>query len=255
MTLVLTPLKGIPLIHPGDDINNIIINGLIENNIILSEGDIVVVTQKIISKAEGRLINLQQIEPSDEAIKLAGITNKDPRLVELIITESNSIIRAVSGTLIVEHKCGFICANAGIDHSNVQGDYGNPGDWYLLLPENPDSSAKKIRMSLENYFSTGVGVLVIDSHGRPWRNGTIGMTIGISGLPALVDMIGKEDIFGYKLLATQVGVADELASAASLLMGQSSESIPVVHVHGFPYPLRESSIHELIRNKNKDLFR
>ena len=155
----------------------------------------------------------------------------------------------------MEHKLGFICASAGIDHSNVNGDNGNPEDWVLLLPENPDLSAYKIRQELEFRSGKHLGVMIIDSHGRAWRLGVVGTCIGLSGIPALIDQRGKEDLFGYKLKITIIGAADELAAAASLVLGEAAEGTPVAHVRGFPYPLRESSLSELLRQKEQDLFR
>jgi len=153
--------------------------------------------------------------------------------------------------IIAEHRLGFICANAGIDHSNVRGSE----DWVLLLPKDPDASAAKLRSDLEQACGARIGVLIIDSHGRAWRNGTVGITIGLSGLPGVVDRRGELDLFGYEMRATDVGAADELAAGASLLMGQVAEGTPVVHVRGFPYPLRESSLDEILREIEADLFR
>lgn len=254
-TLTLTPLQHIPLIRHGDNLADILVRALQENKIILEENDILVIAQKIISKAEGRAVNLAQVRPSPRALELAGKTEKDARLVELILQESTEVIRTRLGTIIVEHKLGFVCANAGIDHSNVAGA-GNPTEeWVLLLPAEPDRSAQTIRQQIQSQTGRQVGVLIIDSHGRAWRNGTVGIAIGIAGLPGLQDLRGEPDLFGFTLRITQVGVADELAAAASLVMGQASEGTPVVHVHGFPYPLREGSLYELIRPKDQDLFR
>ncbi len=247
--LTLTPLPNIPLIKEGDDLSKIILNTCNTN---LQDGDIFVLAQKIVSKAEGRLVNLVDIKPSARAFQLAEKTQKDPRVVELILSESNEIIRTRPGLIIVEHKNGFICANAGIDHSNVDGDNDEK---VLLLPKDSDKSAEKIRSALEEKTSLKLGILIIDSHGRAWREGTVGVTIGISGLPGIVDMRGDKDLFGRELKITQIGAADELAAAASLMMGQSSEGKPIIHVRGFPYPLRESRLEELIRPKEKDLFR
>jgi coenzyme F420-0:L-glutamate ligase/coenzyme F420-1:gamma-L-glutamate ligase len=219
------------------------------------DGDIIVIAQKIVSKAEGRLVNLKTVEPSVGAIELARVTEKDPRMVELILQESNEILRTRPGTIIVEHRLGFVCANAGIDHSNVRGEGSESEEWVLLLPRDPDASALQIRQELQNAFKVYLGVMIIDSHGRAWRMGTTGVAIGLSGLPGLVDLRGCTDLFGYVLQITQVGVADELAAAASLLMGQASEATPVVHVRGFPYPLCEARLSELLRPKEMDLFR
>ena len=170
-------------------------------------------------------------------MELADKMNRDPRLVELVLSESKEIIRATEQAFIVEHKIGFICANAGIDHSNVQPENENEDDWYLLLPQDPDKSANMISSNIHQATSKKIGVIIIDSHGRPWRQGTVGTVIGTSLVPTLVDLRGKEDIFGYKLRITTVGAADELAAAASLMMGQADEKVPAVHVRGFPYEL------------------
>lgn len=263
--LVLTPLLDIPLIRQGDNLADILVQALHASAIQLQDGDILVIAQKIISKAEGRMVNLETITPSEKALELAKRTEKDPRIIELILGESNEILRTRPGVIIVEHKLGFICANAGIDHSNVSPlelsegfeTFGklNPNDWVLLLPENPDHSAGQIRQKVEAATGVKIGVLIIDSHGRAWRNGTVGATIGLSGMPGLVDLRGQPDLFDFRLRITQVGGADELAAAASLVMGQAAEGTPVVHVRGFPYPLREGSLKELLRPKEQDLFR
>jgi len=265
--LTLVPLSGIPLIRQGDNLADIVVKACQENRIAIEDNDILVFAQKVVSKAEGRAINLVTVTPSPHARALAAETEKDARVVELILQESNEVLRTRPGTIIVEHKLGFVCANAGIDHSNVDsplpaGDREaeeEPGvrgeEWVLLLPANPDRSAEKIRHEIESKTGKQTGVLIIDSHGRAWRNGTVGLAIGVAGLPALQDLRGQPDLFGFTLRITQVGVADELAAAASLVMGQAAEGTPVVHVRGFPYPLRESSLKELIRPKEHDLFR
>jgi coenzyme F420-0:L-glutamate ligase / coenzyme F420-1:gamma-L-glutamate ligase len=255
MPLELTALQGIPLIRQGDDLADIIAAALNSSNITPQDNDILVLGQKIVSKAEGRMVNLAGVKPGVEAAKLGTEIEKDPRLVELVLRESNSVLRTRPGTIIVEHKLGFVCANAGIDHSNVAGPGSAKEEYVLLLPENPDRSAAMLRQRLEERFRKRLGVMIIDSHGRAWRIGTVGMCIGLSGLPAVVDERGWEDLFGYNLRITIVGVADELAAAASLPMGQAAEGTPVVHVRGFPYPLREGSLQELIRPREFDLFR
>jgi len=255
MSLTLTALSEIPIIQPGDSLGNLICDALNKADLLMRDGDILVIAQKIISKAENRLVNLTQVKPSERAKEIAAIALKDPRFVELVLQESKSLIRIRPGLIISEHRNGFICANAGIDHSNVKGVWGNLEDWVLLLPQNADESAKKLRIDLENRFGVRIGVLIIDSHGRAWRTGTVGMTIGLSGFPALVDLRGEEDLFGYKLKVTQVAAADELAAGASLIMGQAKEASPVVHARGFPYKMRESSLEELIRPMEQDMFR
>jgi coenzyme F420-0:L-glutamate ligase/coenzyme F420-1:gamma-L-glutamate ligase len=254
-TLTLTSLRHIPLIRHGDNLADIIVGALQKNAIVLAEDDILVIAQKIVSKAEGRAVNLAGVTPSLRAIELAGKTEKDARLVELILQESSEVLRTRLGTIIVEHKLGFVCANAGIDHSNVAGAGNETEEWVLLLPEEPDRSARSICQQIESQTGRRIGVLIIDSHGRAWRNGTVGIAIGVAGLPGLQDLRGESDLFGFTLQITQVGVADELAAAASLIMGQASEGTPVVHVRGFPYPLRDGSLQELIRPKEQDLFR
>jgi coenzyme F420-0:L-glutamate ligase / coenzyme F420-1:gamma-L-glutamate ligase len=254
-TLTVTSLQHFPLIRHGDNLADIIVSGLPQNNLTLEDNDVLVIAQKIVSKAEGRAVNLAQVIPSTRAVELARETEKDARLVELILQESNEVIRTRLGTIVVEHKLGFVCANAGIDHSNVAGAGNETEEWVLLLPVEPDRSAQTLRQEIEARTRKRIGILIIDSHGRAWRNGTVGIAIGIAGLPGLQDLRGEPDLFGFTLRITQVGVADELAAAASLVMGQASEGTPVVHVRGFPYPLREASLQELIRPKDQDLFR
>ncbi len=255
MTLTLTPLPGFPLVSGGDDLAETILRTVEKAGISLADGDILVLAQKIVSKAEGRKVNLSTIIPSQKAVDVSRQVDKDARLVELIMQESNSILRTRAGKIIVEHRLGFVCANAGIDHSNVSRDDPESEDWVLLLPENPDASADKIRTRLEEVAQVKLGVLIIDSHGRAWRMGTTGVAIGLSGLPGLVDLRGEKDLFGYTLRITQVGAADELAAAASLVMGQAAEGVPAIHVRGFPYDLREGSLGEILRPKEQDLFR
>lgn len=255
MTLTLTPLPGLPLIYPGDNLPEILLQALERAGISLQDGDILVLAQKIVSKAEGRLVNLATVTPTERALALAVETEKDPRLLELILRESATVLRTRPGSIIVEHRLGFVCANAGIDHSNVAGEGSQDEEWVLLLPEDPDATAAEIRTHLEKASSARLGVLIIDSHGRAWRLGTVGVAIGLSGLPGVVDLRGRVDLFGYTLRITQVSAADELAAAASLLMGQAAEGTPVVHVRGFPYPLREGSLREILRPKDQDLFR
>lgn len=253
MTLTLISLPRIPLIKPGDDLVRVILTSLERTGLTFQDGDILVIAQKIVSKSEGRLVDLKTVTPSTQAVELAERSEKDPRMVELILRESKSVLRSRPGTIIVEHHLGFVCANAGIDQSNVNQE--NDGDWVLLLPLNPDETAANIRRRLEKISDARLGVLIIDSHGRAWRLGTAGVAIGLSGLPGLVDLRGEKDLFGYQLRISEVGAADELASAASLLMGQAAESKPVILVRGFPYPLREGNLNELIRPKEQDLFR
>jgi len=254
-SLTLTPLQQIPLIRRDDNLADIVLKSLKAIDLHIQDNDILVFAQKIISKTEGRVINLNTVTPSTHALEVAKEIEKDARLVELILNESTEVLRRRPGTIIVEHKLGFICANAGIDHSNVAGDGNNIEDWVLLLPEDPNRSAANLRSEIEKETGKLIGVLIIDSHGRAWRNGTVGTTIGLSGIPGVIDKRGHKDLFGYTLQNTIIGVADELAAAASLMMGQADEGTPIVHVRGFPYPLKDGSLKEVIREKKIDLFR
>lgn len=251
MPLTLTSLKSFPLIRQGDNLADIIVNSMRTTDLAFQDNDILVLAQKIVSKSEGRMVSLADVVPSIQALELSQQVEKDPRLIELILKESNEVLRVRKDVLIVEHKLGFVCANAGIDHSNVNPDE----DIVLLLPEKPDLSARKLRENISRTTGKNTGVMIIDSHGRAWRNGTVGVCIGSSGVPGLIDERGWQDLFGYTLKATIVGVADELAAAASLVMGQAAEGTPVVHVRGFPYPLGDSPLKELIRPKEMDMFR
>jgi len=251
--LIFTALPDIPFIRPGDDLVAITLAGLSAAAVTLREGDVIVVGQKIISKAEGLFVDLRQISPSPEADALANETGKDPRMVELILRESVEILRKREGLIIVEHKLGFVCANAGIDRSNVMNEDG--GEWVLLLPEDPERSARELRAGLQTASEVEIGVLINDSHGRSWRMGTVGVCIGVAGFPAVVDLRGQKDLFGYSLQSTVIGLADEIAAGASALMGQAQEKLPLIHVRGLPYPLREGSLSEILREKELDLFR
>jgi coenzyme F420-0:L-glutamate ligase/coenzyme F420-1:gamma-L-glutamate ligase len=253
-SLHLTALAGFPLIRAGDELVRLILRTLHSNEIVLEDGDVLILAQKIVSKSEARLVDLNGVEPSARARTLSERCQKDPRFVEVVLRESREVLRARPGLLVVEHRLGFVCANAGVDRSNI-GMEEDGGEWVLLLPEDPDASCRRIRERLNQASGAEVGVIVNDSHGRAWRNGIVGTAIGVSGVPALADLRGRKDLFDYPLQITQAAAADELASAASLLMGQAGEGLPVVHARGFPYPLRESDLSELIRPKDQDAFR
>lgn len=251
-SLTYMALQGLPDVRPGDDLPTLMLEALKdEGSPAVEQGDIFVVSSKVISKAEDRFVNLASVQVSPEARTLAQQTGRDPRILQLVLEESNAVLRATPAAVIVEHRLGFVCANAGIDHSNVR-----PGEnWVLLLPADPSASAARLRQELERALGLRLGVMVIDSHGRAWRLGTVGITIGLSGLPGLVDLRGRPDLYGYHLQITEVGAADELAAGASLLMGQANEATPVVIARGFPYDLREGSLSELLRPREQDLFR
>ena len=250
--LTLIPLRGVPLVQPGDDLAGIIVRALAASKDTLLARDVLIIAQKVVSKAEGRLVDLKTVKPSQRALEYAQAAHKDPRVVELILAESTEVLRHRPGAIIVAHRLGFVLANAGIDASNVGPD---SEEHVLLLPADPDRSCREIRERLRERTGVDAAVLIIDSFGRAWRNGTIGTAIGVSGFPALADLRGKPDLFGRPLQITEVGLADELAAAASLLMGQAAEGAPIVLARGVPYERRESDVQELIRPKAQDLFR
>ena len=252
-SLEVVPLPGLPLIRAGDDLVELIASALNLNGVTLRSRDVLVVAQKIVSKAEGRVVDLATIEPSAQAVALAADVDKDPRLVEVILSESVRAVRARRGVLIVEHRLGFIMANAGVDQSNVAPADGSPH--VLLLPENPDRSAETLRRGLAAATGVHVAVVINDSFGRPWRQGTVGVAIGVAGLPPLIDLRGRPDLFGRKLEASVIGFADEVAAAASLVMGQADEAAPVVLIRGLRWSGPESTAASIVRPPSEDLFR
>lgn len=251
--LRLVALPGIPEVERGASLAGLLRAAVERAGKILESGDVLVVAQKIVSKAEGRAVRLAGVTPSARALGLAKTTGKNPRLVELMLRESREVLRAKRGVLIVEHRLGFVMASAGVDQSNVAALHGE--ETALLLPENPDASARRIQEGLRGACGVEVGVVINDSFGRAWRNGVTGVAIGVAGVPALVDLRGHSDREGRPLRVTQVAAADELAAAASLIMGQSDEGCPAVLARGFPYARRASSVNELMRPRAEDLFR
>tara|TARA_Y100001960_G_C14744751_1_gene865011 strand:- start:394 stop:1164 length:771 start_codon:yes stop_codon:yes gene_type:complete len=252
-TLNLFSLPGIPIVRPGDDIASLIIKGVERAGESLINGDIIVVAQKVVSKSEGRFFDLEAVMPSERAIELADETDKDARLVELILSESERVLRYRKGVLIVVHRLGYVLANAGIDRSNVGPN--EIGEQVLLLPLDPDDSCKRIRESIRLSDGVDVAIVMNDSLGRAWRNGTTGVALGAAGLPALMDLRGQDDLFGRPLEATQLGLADEIASAASLLQGQADEGTPFVIIRGMILAEPAADAGTLIRNIEDDLFR
>jgi coenzyme F420-0:L-glutamate ligase/coenzyme F420-1:gamma-L-glutamate ligase len=250
--LNLMSLPGIPIIQPGDDLPALILNSLKAAEITLQSGDVLVVTSKIVSKAEGRRLDLRTITPSARAVEIAQTANKDPRLVEVVLSEAAEISRMAPNVLITRHRLGFISANAGIDHSNVGPD---GEDWILLLPVDPDGSAARIRSALFAATGVEIGIVLSDTHGRPHRLGNTGIAIGVAGLPALLDLRGHDDLFGRKLQYTDIGVADEIAAAADLLSGQAGEGLPVTLVRGLRLPSVNGRAADLIRPVQMDLFK
>jgi coenzyme F420-0:L-glutamate ligase / coenzyme F420-1:gamma-L-glutamate ligase len=248
--LELLALPGIPMVREGDDLAALIVVALDGKG--LRKGDVVVVAQKIVSKAEGRSVDLATVAPSAEAEKLAAEVGKDPRLVEVILRESVRVVRSRPNLIIVQHRLGFVMANAGVDHSNVAPADGV--DRVLLLPRDPDASAEALRASLRRHYGVDVGIVISDSFGRAWRRGTCGIAIGAAGLPSLIDMRGQPDLFGRTLEVTIVGFADEIAAAASLLQGQAAEAQPVVLVRGLNWSAPVAPAAALVRPMEEDLF-
>ncbi|MCS7363835.1 MAG: coenzyme F420-0:L-glutamate ligase [archaeon GB-1867-035] len=243
-------LRGIPIIKEGDDIGKIICDAAKEQHIDIEDGDIIVIASKIVSKAEGRLIHLDTVTPSTFALRVAELTGKDPRLVELILQESNKIVKMKGRHLIMETRHGFVCANAGIDRSNVKGEK----EIVSLLPKDPDASARKIMERIGELTGKKVAIIISDTFGRAWRRGHVNFAIGIAGMKPIKEYIGRSDMFGYTLRVTQMAVADELAAAAELAMGKA-DGIPVVIIKGYDYPKGEGTTQELIYPEEKDLFR
>ncbi|HEY1360797.1 MAG TPA: coenzyme F420-0:L-glutamate ligase [Xanthobacteraceae bacterium] len=253
MIVTLSSLPRIPAVRPGDDLARIVIAACEQQAVRPADGDVIVIAQKIVSKAEGRYVDLAAIRPSPRAQALAAEVSKDPRLVEVILSESRRVVRHRPGVLIVEHRLGFIMANAGVDRSNVDPRVG--GEPVLLLPRDPDASAAGLLDRLAAHFGGAFGVVITDSWGRAWRHGTVGVALGAAGLPALLDLRGRTDLYGYELRATQTAFADEVASAASLLMGQADEGRPLVLVRGLSWKGPASPAAALLRAPEEDLFR
>jgi coenzyme F420-0:L-glutamate ligase/coenzyme F420-1:gamma-L-glutamate ligase len=246
-------VPGIPLVAKDDDLVALIGGGLARGGIVPRSGDVFVLAQKIVSKAEGRMVDLATVVPSTKAIELAGKVEKDPRLVELILSESVRVVRSRPGLLIVEHRLGFVVANAGVDQSNVASP--DAPQQALLLPVDPDGSAAILRTRLSQKFGVPVAVIINDSFGRPWRRGTCGVAIGAAGLPSLMDLRGSPDLFGRALQVSITGHADEIAAAASLVMGQGAEGQPVVIVRGLTWRGPDNAASELVRPAAEDMFR
>ena len=248
----LVPLLPFPLVQPGDDLAAVVLAVLRDQAIELVAGDLLVVAQKVVSKAEGRYVTLSSVTPGEQAKQLAEQADKEPELVQLILDESREVLRVRPGVIIVEHRLGYVHANAGIDRSNLP---GGGGPQVLLLPENPDASAARLRRSLEAAFVPGLAVIINDSAGRAWRQGTQGFALGTSGIDPVEDQVGRLDLFGRPLEVTEVAVADELAAAASLLMGQADQGCPAVLIRGAQWQASEQGSESLLRPRAMDMFR
>ena len=251
--LTIIPIKSIDDISPGSDLGFIIYKAMQAQDIEMQQGDVLVVTQKIVSKAEGNVVNLDDIQASEFARSLAVESNKDASYIEVVLRESRRIVRMDHGVLICETKHGFICANAGVDESNVNGARA-----ITLLPVDPDHSAQQLRTHLQELSGEGssfdIAVIISDTWGRPWRSGQVNMAIGVAGMEAIVDYRGQYDPYGYELHASMLAVADELASAAELVMGKI-DHIPVALIRGYSYIPGEGSAKNLLRDPATDMFR
>ena len=251
--VTLTPLAGIPVVREGDDVAHLVGDAIEGADIAPADFDVVVVTQKIVSKAEGRRVRLSDVEPSPRALELAASLDKDARMIEVVLGESNAVVAHGHGVLIAEHRSGHVMANAGVDRSNV----GRPGDdeEVLLLPRDPDASAAALHRGLEARFGCRLAVVISDSAGRAWRNGVAGIAIGAAGLPSLVDLRGAPDLFDVPLKVTLTGFADQIASAANLVAGEAAEGVPAVHVRGLAWHTAPAPARALVRDCESDLFR
>ncbi|HVZ09483.1 coenzyme F420-0:L-glutamate ligase [Rhodopila sp.] len=251
--LELFAVPNLPMVRAGDNLPALILRGLEAAGQRLQHRDVVVVAQKIVSKAEGRTVDLADVTPSRRAVELAKEVGKDPRIVEVVLSESVKVVRSRPNLMIMQHRLGFVMANAGVDQSNVAEQDG--AQRALLLPVDPDGSAEAIRARLSGAHGVEVGVVISDSFGRPWRRGTAGVAIGAAGLPSLIDLRGQPDLFGRTLEVSIIGFADEIASAASLLQGQAAEGQPVVVLRGLTWHAPTVPVAELVRPPEEDLFR
>lgn len=249
----LVPVLPFPMVQPGDDLPQLVLDALDCAALQLQAGDVLVVAQKVFSKAEDRYRRLADVEVSEEAQELARRADKEPALAQLMLDESREVVRVRPGVVVVEHRHGYVHANAGIDRSNIPP--GEEGDTVLLLPENPDASAAALRARLEQRYGSGIAVIINDSAGRAWRHGTIGFALGSSGMQVVEDQRGSPDLFGRRLEVTEVAVADEMAAAASLVMGQADQACPVVIVRGARWTPSEEGSSALLRERELDMFR
>ncbi len=244
-------VEGLPLIRKGDNLAQLICSAAEKQHTPIQNGDVLVATHVAVSKAEGNIVNLDKVVPSKKANEIAKKTGKDPALVEVVLRESKDIVRMRDSVLITESRHGFICANSGVDRSNVEGERN-----VAPLPRDPDLSAKKIRQGIKKLTGCDVAIIVSDTHGRPFRMGEVNVAVGVSGLKPIRDRRGEKDLFGYVLRIKQTAIADELASAAELVIGQANEGIPVAIVRGYNYPKSDTAkATELVRSREKDLFR
>ncbi|WEU39802.1 MAG: coenzyme F420-0:L-glutamate ligase [Candidatus Odinarchaeum yellowstonii] len=243
------PIPGIPIVKPGDDIIKIVFEAVKNNPFQILDGDIIVIAHKIVSRATGRLINLENVRPGRKALKIAGKMEEDPRKIQVILNESNRIIKSTAKHLITENKLGFVCANAGVDRSNSY-----QGEYLILPPVEPDKICEDIRKSIEENLNVKVGVIISDTHGRALRKGAVGVCLGVAGIPALLSYKGRRDIFGYELKVTEIAIVDEIASAAELVIGESNERTPIALIRGLKLPSAASTHKDLIYKPEERLF-
>jgi len=243
-------LEGLPIIKEEDDLAELICSNAKKRGVCIEDGDVIVITHIVVSRAEGNVVNLATIEPSEFAKSLGQRLNKDPALIEVVLRQSKSIVRMGNGNIITETKHGFVCANAGVDRSNVPGERN-----VVLLPVNPDRSAQRIRRKIRKITEKDVAVIISDTNGRPLRDGQINVAIGVAGIEPIRSRIGEKDLFGYVLRVKRIAIADELASAAELVIGQADEGVPVAIIRGYVYPKSEKArANMLIMPRKKDLF-
>lgn len=246
-------LSDVPLVEPGDDLAALLEAALRANGLPLADGDVLVVAQKVVSKAEGRYRDLDGVEPSDRAAEIAWQVEKDPRIVQIVLDESREVVKVGPRVVVTEHRLGFVMANAGVDQSNISD--GAAGERVLLLPSDPDAAAADLKRRLDAAFGASIGVVINDSFGRPWRNGVVGVALGAAGVPSLLDKVGALDLFGRPMRVTEIGVADEIAAAASLLMGQAAEGVPAVLIRGLTFDAPDLPASSLLRARERDMFR
>jgi coenzyme F420-0:L-glutamate ligase / coenzyme F420-1:gamma-L-glutamate ligase len=249
----MTALRDIPDVEVGADVTDLVLSALRDMGTKLVTGDVLVVAQKIVSKAEGRYVDLAEVTPSPRALELAQLTGKEPRVVEVVLSESSAVVRVAPNVLIVQHRLGYIMANAGIDRSNI--GLADGKERVLLLPRDPDASAIQIRSKLKQHTGQDVAVIISDSFGRPWRNGVVNVALGVAGLPAVIDRRGERDRDGRVLEMTEVAFADAIAAGAALAMGEGAEGTPAVLVRGLKWHAADSNGQRLIRSQREDLFR
>lgn len=254
--LEIVALDSVPIVEAGDDLAKIVLDALIANQWTLAAGDVITITSKLLSRAEGRFVDLSTLDVSEDAERLARETGKDPRLVELVLRDTKSISRKAPNILVVRHRLGFVSANAGIDASNAEPPNApaGSGPWALVMPKNPDKTAEAIRLAIVEATGVEVGIVITDSFGRPFRVGSVGIAVGVSGVPAVFDQRGKKDLFGRELESTITALADQIAAAADLVSGQADEARPITIVRGLSFDIVASSAAQLLRGSSTDLY-